>query len=203
MSSTLRLPVNIFTWNKKKPCLPEATKIFVPRARIELATFRILDRTFQPLNHQGSSVSEVGILLYQQGAECIALLCSVSRVASASFSKVIFNDVLVSSTLTLPVNIFTWKKEKPCSSGARQLIQGKTPTPSFCSWGNNRKQRRWQTIMLESTKHYSRLENSNSELSNLSETTIISNIPKKIITIRKDSEERSWRVLSALVFFCR
>lgn len=33
--------------------------------------------------------------------------------------------------------------------------------------------------MLESTKHYSKLENSNSELSGLSETTIISNIPKK------------------------
>lgn len=33
--------------------------------------------------------------------------------------------------------------------------------------------------MLESTKHYSKLENSNSELSSLSETTIISNIPKK------------------------
>ena len=33
------------------------------------------------------------------GAECIALLCSVSRVASASFIKVIFSDVLVSSTL--------------------------------------------------------------------------------------------------------
>ena len=51
-------------------------------------------------------------------AECITRLCSVSRVASASFSCLIFNDVLVSSTLTLPVNIFTWKKEKPCSPGA-------------------------------------------------------------------------------------
>ena len=28
-----------------------------------------------------------------------------------------FNDVLPSSTLTLPVNIFTWKKEKQCSPG--------------------------------------------------------------------------------------
>ena len=55
------------------------------------------------------------------GAECIAFLCSVSRVASATFSFLIFNDVLVSSTLTLPVNIFTWKKEKPCSTGARKL----------------------------------------------------------------------------------
>ena len=34
--------------------------------------------------------------------------------------------------------------------------------------------------MLESTKYYSRLENSNSEISSFSETTIISNIPKKI-----------------------
>ena len=33
------------------------------------------------------------------GAECIALLSSVSRLASSSFSKVIFNDVQVSSTL--------------------------------------------------------------------------------------------------------
>ena len=56
------------------------------------------------------------------GAECIALLCSVSRVASASFSKVIFNDILVSSTLTLPVNIYTWKKEKPCSPGATKIF---------------------------------------------------------------------------------
>ena len=35
----------------------------------------------------------------------------------------IFNDVLVSSTLTLvPVNIFTWKKEKPCSPGATKMF---------------------------------------------------------------------------------
>ena len=46
VSSTLRLPVNIFTWKKKKPCSRGATKIFVPRARIELTTLRILDRTF-------------------------------------------------------------------------------------------------------------------------------------------------------------
>ena len=39
-----------------------------------------------------------------RGDECIALLCSLSRVASASFSFLIFNDVLVSSTLTPPVN---------------------------------------------------------------------------------------------------
>ena len=49
------------------------------------------------------------------GAECIALLCSVSRVATASFSKVVFNDVLVRSTLTLPGNNFTGKEEKPCN----------------------------------------------------------------------------------------
>ena len=137
MSRTLTLPANNFTWTKKKPCSPGATKIFVPLARIELATF-----------HQGSSVSEVGILptsssgLFPQkmggaflrekpwgrglefyytsrvyytsvlGAECIALLCSVSRVASASFSFLIFNDVLVhmyvlvSWTLTRIYTIF-------------------------------------------------------------------------------------------------
>ena len=55
------------------------------------------------------------------GAECIALLCSASRVASASFIKVTFSDVLVSSTLTLPVNIYTWKKKKPCSPGASKI----------------------------------------------------------------------------------
>ena len=32
-----------------------------------------------------------------------------------------FNDVLVSSTPALPVNIFTWKKEKPCSPGQRKF----------------------------------------------------------------------------------
>ena len=46
VSSTLTLPVNIFTWKKEKPCSPRRTKIFVARARIKLATFRILDRTF-------------------------------------------------------------------------------------------------------------------------------------------------------------
>ena len=39
MNSTL--PVNILTWKKEKPCSPGATKMFVPRARIELATFQI------------------------------------------------------------------------------------------------------------------------------------------------------------------
>ena len=34
----------------------------------------------------------------------------------------IFNDALVSSTLALPVNIFTWKKEKPCSPGQRKFL---------------------------------------------------------------------------------
>ena len=34
----------------------------------------------------------------------------------------IFNDVLVSSTLTLSVNIFTWKKEKQCSPGATKFF---------------------------------------------------------------------------------
>ena len=34
----------------------------------EQPNIRIQDRTLQPLNHQGSSVSEVGILLYQQPA---------------------------------------------------------------------------------------------------------------------------------------
>ena len=35
------------------------------------------------------------------GAECTALLCSVSRVASSSFSKVIFNDALTKWTFSL------------------------------------------------------------------------------------------------------
>ena len=34
----------------------------------------------------------------------------------------IFSDVLVSSTLTLPVNIYTWKKKKPCSPGATKIF---------------------------------------------------------------------------------
>ena len=46
VSSTLTLPVNNFTWKNEKPCSLGATKIFVPWARIELATFRILGRTF-------------------------------------------------------------------------------------------------------------------------------------------------------------
>ena len=34
----------------------------------------------------------------------------------------IFSDVLVSSTLTLPVNIYTWKKKKPCSPGETKIL---------------------------------------------------------------------------------
>ena len=33
-----------------------------------------------------------------------------------------FNDALVSSTRTLPVKIFTWKKEKPCSPKATKFV---------------------------------------------------------------------------------
>ena len=36
-----------------------------------------------------------------------------------------FNDTLVSSTLILSVNIFTWKKEKSCSPG----VQNRTRNP--------------------------------------------------------------------------
>ena len=38
-----------------------------------------------------------------------------------NFMYFFFNDILVSRTLTLPVNIFTWKKEKPCSPGAQKI----------------------------------------------------------------------------------
>ena len=62
--------------------------------------------TAQPLSALTSRVYYTPV----PGDECIALLCSVSRVASASFSFLIFNDVLASSTLTPPVNIFTWKQ---------------------------------------------------------------------------------------------
>ena len=46
-------------------------------------------------------------------AECTALLCSVSHVASSNFQLIKFNNTLMSNARTLPVNIFTWKKEKP------------------------------------------------------------------------------------------
>ena len=35
---------------------------------------------------------------------------------------IIFNDVLVSSTLALPVIVFTWKKEKLCSPGETKIF---------------------------------------------------------------------------------
>ena len=38
------------------------------------------------------------------------------------FSKVIFNDVLVSSTLKLPVNICTWKKKKTMLARGTKII---------------------------------------------------------------------------------
>jgi len=60
-----------------------------------------------------------------------------------------------------------------------QLIQGKPPPLLSAHGGSPESNSLGKTIMLESTKHYSRLENSNSELSTISETTIISNIPKK------------------------
>ena len=55
------------------------------------------------------------------GAECIALLCSVSRVASArySFSKVIFNDVLVSEQHT-----FTSSEHFHLEEGETMLARG-------------------------------------------------------------------------------
>ena len=37
----------------------------------------------------------------------------------------IFNDALESSTLTLPVNILTWKKGKPCSPRATKFFFNK------------------------------------------------------------------------------
>lgn len=33
-----------------------------------------------------------------------------------------FNNALVSSTLTLPVKIFTWKKEEPRSPGPAKIL---------------------------------------------------------------------------------
>ena len=56
------------------------------------------------------------------GAECTALLCSVSRVASSSFQSIKFNNTLVNSARTLPVNIFTWKKEKPYPWGMKIFV---------------------------------------------------------------------------------
>ena len=37
----------------------------------------------------------------------------LQRSEIVNFVVAIFNDVLVSSTLTLTVNIYTWKKKKP------------------------------------------------------------------------------------------
>ena len=120
MSSTLTLPENNFTWKKEKPCSPGATKNSRPSTHLIGRSKHWTNRALALVKmefYYTSRVYYTSVL----GAECIAILCSVSRVASASFSFLIFNDELVSSTLTLPVNIFTWKKEKPCSPGARKL----------------------------------------------------------------------------------
>ena len=84
VSSTPTLPVNIFTW--KKPYSPGATKMFVPRARIKLATRRILDRTFYTNHWTTGALALVKSEFYYisrvyytsvLGAECTALLRSV------------------------------------------------------------------------------------------------------------------------------
>ena len=51
----------------------------------------------------------------QQGLQACMVLPNVTVLISFFFFN--FNDVLPSSTLILPVNIFTWKKEKQCSPG--------------------------------------------------------------------------------------
>ena len=56
------------------------------------------------------------------GAECTALLCSVSHMASSSFQLLKFNNTLMSNARTLPVNIFTWKKEKPYARGMKIFV---------------------------------------------------------------------------------
>ena len=45
VSNTHILQGILSSWNNEKQCSPGATKIFA-RARIEIASFRILDRTF-------------------------------------------------------------------------------------------------------------------------------------------------------------
>ena len=59
VSSTRTLPVNVFSWNKGKPCSPGRESN---------------SRPFEYLNHQGCSVSEVGVPLYQQSVST-TLLC--------------------------------------------------------------------------------------------------------------------------------
>ena len=49
----------------------------------------------------------------------------------------IFSDVLVSSTLTLPVNIYTWKKKKPCSPGATKIFVPRARKVTICFRGLN------------------------------------------------------------------
>ena len=46
---------------------------------------------------------------------------TLNFLLNRSLFFLIFSNVLVSRTLTLPVNIYTWKKKKPCSPGARKF----------------------------------------------------------------------------------
>ena len=102
VSSTLTLPVNIFTWKKEKLCSPGATTIFV---------FQWSDDVLV------SSTLTLPVNIFTWKKE---KLCSPGATTIFVFQW--SDDVLVSSTLTLPVNIFTWKKEKPYSPGATKIL---------------------------------------------------------------------------------
>ena len=54
--------------------------------------------------------------------KCIALLCSVSRVASASFSFLIFNDVLVSSSYTSSEHFYLEEGETILAWGTKIFV---------------------------------------------------------------------------------
>ena len=74
------------------------------------------------------------------GAECIVLLCSVSHVASASFSKVIFNDVLVGSTLTLPVKIFSLGRRRNYACSTVACVASVSARVCQESWDKSKKE---------------------------------------------------------------
>ena len=100
MSSTRTVPVKIFTWKKEKQCSPKATKFFL--------NFNDALSKQQTYTSSEKFHLEEGETMLAQGNEI--------------FLNFNFNDALVSSTRTLPVKIFTWKKEKPCSPGARKIF---------------------------------------------------------------------------------
>ena len=66
----------------------------------------------------------VRLCIIDLGANCLVVVFINGKFYIYFILLLFFNDTLVSSTRTLPVDNFTWKKKKPCSPGTIFLGPG-------------------------------------------------------------------------------